>query len=75
MGGAYGTNSKKNNFYRILVRNPEGKKPPERPRRRWVDNIKKDLERYNFGAMDLIGLDQDRDNWWTLVNAIINIRV
>jgi hypothetical protein len=45
MGGACSTNGEKRNAYRILVGKPEGKKPLGKPRRRWVDNIKKDLKR------------------------------
>jgi hypothetical protein len=53
----------KRNAYRILVGNPEGKKPLERPRRRWVDNIKMDLSEIGWGGMDWIYLAQDRDQW------------
>jgi len=47
--------------YRVLVGKPEGKRPLERPRRRWVDNIRMDLQEVGFGYMDWIGLAQDRD--------------
>jgi hypothetical protein len=46
--------------YRVLVGKPEGKRPLERPRRRWEDNIKADLQEVRCGVMDWIGLDQDR---------------
>jgi hypothetical protein len=62
----------KRNAYRILVGNPEGKRPLRRPRRRWVDNIKMDL-RWDGG--DWIDLAQDRDRWRALVKAVMNLRV
>jgi hypothetical protein len=49
------------NAYRILVGQPEGKKPLGRPRRRWVDNIKMDLREILWGGMDLVDLAEDRD--------------
>ena len=61
--------------YRVLVGKQEGKRPLERPRRRWVDNIRMDLQEVVCGYMDWIGLAQDRDRWWTLVSAVMNIRV
>jgi len=47
--------------YRVLVGKPEGRRPMGRPRRRWVDNIRMDLQVVGFGYMDWIGLAQDRD--------------
>ena len=61
--------------YRVLVRKPEGRRPLERPRRRWVDNIRTDLQEVGCGCMDWIGLAQDRHRWRTLVSAIMNLRV
>jgi len=61
--------------YRVLVGKPEGKRPLGRPRRRWVDNIKMDLQGVGCGYMDWIGLAQDRDRWRTLVSAVMNLRV
>ena len=61
--------------YRILVGKPEGKSPLGRPRRRWVDNIRMDLQEVGCGYMDWIGLAQDKDRWRTLVSAVMNLRV
>jgi len=61
--------------YRVLVGKPEGKRPLGRPRRRWEDNIKMDLQEVGCGYMDWIELVQDRDRWRALVNAVMNLRV
>ena len=61
--------------YRILVGKPEGKRPLGRPRHRWVDNIRTDLQEVGCGCVDWIGLAQDRDRWRTLVSAVMNLRV
>jgi len=61
--------------YRILVRKPEGKRPLGRPRRRWEDNMKMNLQKVGCGGMDWIELAQDRDTCWTFVNAVMNLRV
>ena len=61
-------------LYRVLVRKREGKRPFGRPRCRWVDNIKKDLQEVGCGGMDWIELAQDRDRWRALVNAAMNLR-
>ena len=61
--------------YRVLVGKPEGKRPLGRPRRRWVDNIRMDLQEVGCGYVDWIGLAQDRDRWRTLVSAVMNLRV
>jgi hypothetical protein len=52
-----------------------GKRPLGRPRRRWVDNIRMDLQEVGCGHVDWIGLAQDRDRWRTLVSAVMNLRV
>ena len=61
--------------YRVLVGKPEGKRPLRRPRRRWEDNIKMDLQEVRCGDMERIDLAQDRDRWRALVNAVMNLRV
>ena len=61
--------------YKVLVGKPEGKRPLGRPRSRWEDNIKMDLQEVGCGGVDWIELAQDRDRWWTLVNAVMNLRV
>jgi len=61
--------------YRVFVGKPEGKRTLGRPRRRWVDNIRMDLQEVGCGYVDWIGLAQDRDRWWTLVSAVMNLRV
>ena len=62
-------------LYRVLVGKLEGRRPLERPRSRWVDNIRIDLQEVGCGYMDWIGLAQDRDRWRTLVSAVMNLRV
>ena len=61
--------------YRVLVWKTEGKRPRWRRRCRWEDNIKMDLQEVGCGIMNLIALAQDRDRWWALVNAVMNLRV
>jgi hypothetical protein len=57
------------------VENPEGKRPLGRPRRRWEANIKTDFQEVGCEGLDWIGLPQDRESWWTLVNAVMNLEV
>ena len=61
--------------YRVLVGKPEGRRPVVRPRRRWEDNIKVDLQEMGCGGMDWIDLAQDRDRWRAVVNVVMNLRV
>jgi hypothetical protein len=69
------TLEKRNAYRRIVIGKPEGKRPPRRLRRRWVDNIKMDLREIDWGDMDWIDLAQDRDQWRALVNTLMNLRV
>jgi len=61
--------------YMVMLGKPEGRRPLGRPRFRWVDNIRMDLQDVRCGYMDWIGLAQDRDSWRTLVSAVMNLRV
>ena len=61
--------------YRVLLGKLEGRRPLGRPRHRWVDNIRLDLQEMGWGYMDWILLAQDRDRWRTLVNAVMNLGV
>jgi len=61
--------------FRVLVGKPEAKKPLGRPRHRWVDNIRMDLQEVGCGYMDWNGLAQDRDRWRMLVSVVMNLRV
>jgi hypothetical protein len=62
-------------LYRFLVGKPEGRRPLRRPRRRWVDNIRLDLQEMGWGYMGWIGLAQDRDRWWPLASALMNLGI
>ena len=62
-------------MYKFLVGKPEGKRPLGRPRRRWEDNIKMDLQEVGCGGMEWMELAQDRERWRAIVNAIMNLRV
>ena len=59
---------------RVSVGKPEGKRPLGRPRCRWEDNIKMDLQEVECGGMDWIELAQDRDRWRAFMNAVMNLR-
>ena len=61
--------------HRVLVGKPEGKRPLRRPRRRWKDNIKMDLQEVGVGCGDWVELTQDRDRWRGLVGTVRNLRV
>jgi len=61
--------------YRVLLGKPEGRRPLRRPRRRWMENIRMDLQVVGCAYMDWIGLAQDRDRWRTLVSAVMNLRM
>jgi hypothetical protein len=61
--------------YRILVERPEGRRPLGRPRHSWEDNIKMVLKEMGIDGANWIQLTQDRDQWRTFVNTVMNLRV
>ena len=61
--------------HKVLVGKPEGKRPVRRPRRRWEDNIKMDLEKVGWDCGDWMELVQDRDSWRSLVSTVMNFGV
>jgi hypothetical protein len=61
--------------YKVLVRKPEGKRPPGRSRRRWEDGIRINLREIGLGGADWIRLAQNRDRWRAVVSAVMNLRV
>jgi hypothetical protein len=65
----------KRNAYRILVGKPEGERPLGRLRRRWVNNIKMDPREIGCGDKDWIYLSENRDQWMTVVNTVMNLQV
>jgi hypothetical protein len=75
MGRACSTNGEDDESVQDIDGKPGEKKPLRRPRRRCVDNIKIDLREIGWGGMDWIDQAQDRDQWKTLVNTIIILRV
>jgi len=60
---------------RGLVDRPEGRRPHGRPRRRWEDNVKIDIKEVEWRVMGWNSVAQDRDRWWAVVNAVMNLRV
>jgi hypothetical protein len=70
MGGSCSSNGEKRYAYRLLVGNPEGKRPLGRPRRWWMD-----LGEVGWRDVDWIGLAKDRNRWRALVNSVLNLRV
>jgi len=75
MGGACSAYGERRGVYRVLVGKPDGKRPLGSPSRRWEDNIKVDLQEVGCGGMDWIELAHDKDEWWALVNAVMNLRI
>jgi hypothetical protein len=66
---------KKKNAYIILLGKPEGKRTLGRPRRGWVDNFKMGLREIGWGGIERIYLAQDRNQWRSIVNTLMNLRV
>jgi hypothetical protein len=75
MGGACSLDGEGRGVYMVLVGKPEGKRPLGKPRCRWEDNIKMDLQEVGCGDMDWIELAKDRDRWRALVNAVMKLWV
>jgi len=75
MGGACGAYGKGRGVHRVLVGKPEGRRPLERPRRRWEDNIKTDLQEVGAGFGGWMELAQNRDRWRALVSTVMNFQV
>jgi hypothetical protein len=61
--------------YKVLMGKPEGRRPLGRPRRRWEDGSRMDLREICLVGVDRIRLAQDRDRWWAVVSAVMNLRV
>ena len=74
MGGLCSVYGGEEGVYSVLVGKPEGKRPLGRPRRRWENNIKMDLQEVGCGGTDWIELAQDRGRWRALVTAVMNLR-
>jgi hypothetical protein len=75
MGGACSTDGRDESAYRILVGKPHGSRLPRRTRCRWEDNIGMDLREMVWEGVNWIHLAQDRDQWWALVNTVMNLWV
>jgi hypothetical protein len=75
MGGTCITYGEGRVLYRVLVGKPGGKIPLGRPRRRWEDNVRMDLQEVGCAFEDWIALAQDRDKWRALVSQVRNLRV
>jgi late competence protein required for DNA uptake (superfamily II DNA/RNA helicase) len=73
MGRLFGAYGEKRGVYRVLVGKPEGTRPLGRPRHRWENNIRKNLQEVGLKVMDWIELAQDKDRWRALVNAEMNL--
>jgi hypothetical protein len=75
IGGACSSDREGRGVYKVLVGKPEGKRTQGRPRCKWDDNTKMDLQEVGCGGMDWIELVQDRPRWRALVYAVMNLRV
>jgi hypothetical protein len=75
MDGPCSTYREKKDVNRVLVGKPEGERPLGKPRRRWEDDIKMDLQEVGCGGKDWMEPAQDRDRWRARVNAVMKSRV
>jgi hypothetical protein len=75
MGGTCGTHEEGRSAYGVLVRRSEGKKPLERPTRRWEDNTNMDLREIGIDGANWIRLVQGRIQWRAFVSMVMNLRV
>jgi len=75
MGGACSAYGDRKGIFRVLVGKHGGKRPLDRPRFRWQDNIMMDLQAVGCEDMNCIELAEDRERWRALVNAVMNLRV
>ena len=75
MGRACSQNRKGRSAFKILTGKPTGKSPLVRPRRRWEDNVRMELEEIGINAGNWVGSAQDRNYWRALVNASLNLQV
>ena len=75
VGGAIACKGTRRGAYRVLVGKPDGKRQLGRPRHRWENNIKMELQEVGWGGMDWIDLAQDRDKWRALANALMSFQV
>jgi len=74
MGGACDAYVEERGVHRVLVGKPEGKRSLGRPRRRWEDNFKMDLQEVGGGG-DWMELAQDRDRWRAILSTVMNLRI
>jgi hypothetical protein len=75
LAGNVGRMGERRGVYRVVVGKPEGKRPLGRPRFRWENNIKMDLQEVGCGGMEWVELAQDRDSWRALVSTVMNLRI
>jgi hypothetical protein len=75
VGWTCGTHGEGRGAYRVLVGRPKGKRPLERLRRRWEDNIKMDLREIGINRANWIRLAEDKVQWWAFVNTVMNLWV
>jgi hypothetical protein len=75
MGGACSTNGGEEELVWIIGGKSREKETLERPRHRWVDNVRMNLGEVGWGDVDWVGLAQDRNGWRALVNSVLNLRV